>query len=86
MTLAWSCSHGNSAAVWRAFTVAIPHLVWLMAGGARGRGVGRLQGADSHRSVFRALVPSSVYPLTGGPAVLGSYRQASWAQCAAHCG
>ena len=37
MTLAWSCGHGNSAAVWRAFTVAIPHLVWLMAGGALGR-------------------------------------------------
>ena len=48
MTLAWSCGHGNCAAVWRAFTVAIPHLVWLMAGGARGRGVGRLQRADSH--------------------------------------
>ena len=54
MTLAWSCGHGNSAAAWRAFTVTIPHLVWLMACGAHGRGRptpggrlpwGRLRGA-----------------------------------------
>ena len=38
MTLAWSWGHGNSAAVWRTITVAIPRLVWLMACGARGRG------------------------------------------------
>ena len=38
MTLAWSCGHGNSAAVWRAFTVAIPHLVWLMVRGTCERG------------------------------------------------
>ena len=59
MTLAWSCGYGNSAAVRRAFTVAIPHLVWLMACEAHGRGRPtpggrlswvRLQGA---RAVFR---------------------------------
>ena len=43
MTQAWSLGRGNSAAVYRAITVAIPHLIWLMARGARG-GVGRLQG------------------------------------------
>ena len=34
---AWSSGHGNSAAVYRAITVATPHLVWLMARGALGR-------------------------------------------------
>ena len=38
MTLAWSWGHGDSAAIWRTITVAIPRLVWLMACGARGRG------------------------------------------------
>ena len=38
VTQAWSLGRGNSAAVYRAITVAIPRLVWLMACGARGRG------------------------------------------------
>src|SRR4051812_39378160 len=37
MTLAWSWGRGNSAAAWRAITVATPRLIWLMACGARGR-------------------------------------------------
>ena len=38
ITLAWPYGRGNSAAVWHAFTVATPHLIWLMVCGARGRG------------------------------------------------
>ena len=34
MTQAWSSGHGNSAAVYRAITVAIPHPIRLMACGA----------------------------------------------------
>ena len=37
MTQAWSLGHGNSAAIYRAITVAIPHPIWLMARGALGR-------------------------------------------------
>ena len=37
MTQAWSLGRGNSAAVYRAITVAIPHPIWLMAHGALGR-------------------------------------------------
>ena len=37
MTQARSSGHGNSVAVYRAITIAIPHLIWLMARGALGR-------------------------------------------------
>ena len=85
MTQARSLGRGNSAAVYRAITVAIAHLVWLMACGAREEWADSRE-ADSHMSVFGAFRPPSVHPLTGGPAALGSYRSASWAQCAAHYG
>ena len=34
MTQAWSGERGYSPAAWRAITVAIPRLVWLMAHGS----------------------------------------------------
>ena len=37
MMQAWSLGRGNSAAIYRAITVAIPHPIWLMARGALGR-------------------------------------------------
>ena len=40
--------------------------------------------ADSHRSFFGAPRPPLSHPLTGGPAVFGPYRPASWAQYMAH--
>ena len=50
MTQAWSLGRGNSAAVYRAITVAIPHPIWLMARGALGGGrlpQVRLRGAQA---------------------------------------
>ena len=85
MTQARSSGRGNSAAVYRAITVTIPHLIWLRARGARG-GVGRLQGGRLPQVRLRAPRPPSALPLIGGPAAFGSYRPASWAQCSAHCG
>ena len=37
MTRAWSWSHGNSPAAWRAITIATLRHIWLMARGPRGR-------------------------------------------------
>ena len=85
MTLAWSCGHGNSAAVWRAFTVAIPHLVWLMACGARGRGRPtpggrlprvRLQGARAVFCLPTDRRPRRPWVVQAG--VVGTVRRPLW--------
>ena len=80
MTQARSSGRGNSAAVYRAITFAIPYLIWLMACGTREESADSRE-ADSHRSVFGLPRPPSAHPLTGGPTAFGSYRPASWAQC-----
>ena len=37
VTQAWSSGRGNSATLYRAITIAIPHRIWLMARGALGK-------------------------------------------------
>ena len=86
MTLAWSWGHGNSVAVWRTITVAIPRLVWLMACGARGRGR-PTPGGRLPRGRFCGALAVFCTPTNGwDPPSLGRTGRPSWAQCAAHGG
>ena len=66
MMQARSSGRGNSAAVYQAITVAIPHLIWLMARGALG-GVGRLQGGRLPQVRLRVAQAAFGPPTDGRP-------------------
>ena len=97
MTQARSLGRGNSAAVYRAITVAIPHPIWLMARGALG-GVGRLQGGRLPQICLRGAQAAFGPPTDRRPrrlravqaGVVGTVRGAlclrsgqAWQQCRA---
>ena len=85
MTQARSSGHGNSAAIYRAITVAIPHPIWLMARGPLG-GVGRLQGGRLPQIRLRGIQAAFGPPTDKRPhgiravqaGVVGTVHRALW--------